>query len=90
MAKRRSKAGASKRVLKCVPLASRARDGLTRAVELTGLTQVAVVSGLVHWLATQPDVLRACLLAGVTDEAGRDAATQVLERWVADKGLGAK
>ena len=78
----------SKRFITRVELSAECRDKLYEIHTAAGMTQVAVLSRLVAWLADQPDTVRALVLGQIPPSIEQEAARLVLSR-IAQQSKGA-
>ena len=60
------------------------KQRLDRVIELRGMTQIAVVSRMVKWLARQDEVVQASVLGLISDQEF-DSLAEVLLRRLADR-----
>lgn len=60
-----------------------AKQRLDRVIELRGMTQIAVVSRLVKWLARQDEVVQASVLGLISDQEFDDLSEVLLRRLAA-------
>ena len=63
-----------------IELTQHAKDSLSELSEQNGMTQVAVMSRLVDWFSTQPDLIQAAVLGRYPKEIEHDVATLILKR----------
>jgi hypothetical protein len=63
--------------LQMAPAAKKAVEGLT---DKHGMTQVAMMSRLVEWLADQPATIQSAVLGRVPSDAGSDVAKLIMQR----------
>ena len=61
------------------------KQRLDRVIELRGMTQIAVVSRLVRWLAKQDEVVQASVLGLISDEEFDDLSEVLLRRLAAHR-----
>lgn len=61
------------------------KQRLDRVIETRGMTQIAVVSRLVKWLARQDEVVQASVLGLITDEEFDDLSQVLLRRLAAQR-----
>lgn len=67
-----------------VQLDNESRDALVSLCDRTGMTQIAVMSRLMKWFASQNEVIQARVLGGLSDQTIADLSRQLLEQ-MADK-----
>lgn len=61
-------------------LTKTAKDTLDKLTELTGMTQVALMSRLLEWFTRQPDLIQAAVLGRYPREIEADVAQLILHR----------
>jgi len=59
----------SKRFVYRIELTTHARDELVKYTEEIGMTQIAICSRLIEWLAAQPPDVRSAVIARNADDA---------------------
>lgn len=75
----------SKRFITRIELTVPTRTKLTDVSHFNGMTQVAVLSRLVQWFATQPDTIQAAILGRYPAEIEKDVAKLILEQMQSEK-----
>jgi hypothetical protein len=74
-----------KRIIMRIEIMPMARDGLYDTVERTGSTNVSVLTRLIVWFATQPEMLQAQILGLLPqdekDKTATDAMRKLKDRW---------
>jgi hypothetical protein len=73
----------SKRAVIRLQLEITAKKGLDELSERRGMTQIAIMSRVVHWLVAQDEVVQASVLGLLSDEALGDIAQVLLKRLAA-------
>lgn len=61
-------------------LTKSAKDTLDKLTELTGMTQVALMSRLVEWFTQQPELIQAAVLGGYPKEVHAELAQLIFHR----------
>lgn len=73
-----------KRFITRIELTVPTRAALTSLSKTKGMTQVAVLSRLVNWFATQPDTIQNAVLGMYPAAISVDVAKLILEKMAAD------
>lgn len=73
------------RIIVRVELTPKAKDALNAACDRAGMTQVSMLSRLVEWYATQPDVIQAAVMGHYPVETQSDIAKLILKRMAGGK-----
>jgi hypothetical protein len=70
----------ARRFVMRIELVESAKNHLSELSEKTGMTQVAIMSRMVTWFSTQPELIQAAVLGRYPKEIEQDVAKLILKR----------